>query len=108
MSLEHIESIGFLGIILEIVRFILMIKFFGKKPTETDWQNWQTRNLTNKGFTKWEEKDISYIEKAHNLRGTQDPVHRRFVRYWDFRSKYVPIGFVIFGLILQGIQMVFD
>ncbi len=108
MVLESYEIIGFAGIALEVFGFILMIKFYGKKPTDNNWQKWKTKNLVNKGFTRWEEKDVVDIEMAHTPKGATEPVHRGFVTYWNIRSKYAPLWFVIFGLVLQGIQLLVD
>jgi len=108
MVFESTEIINGIGIAAEILGFILMIKYYGKKPTESDWQNWKTRNLTNKGFEKWEEKDIGYIEMAHTPKGLTDPVHRRFVDYWGYKTRYIPLGLVIGGLFLQLLQLLVD
>ena len=108
MVLEQFETIGLIGIIFEISGFVLMIKFYGKKPTEDDWKNWKTRNLVNKGILTIEDKDKVTIEMANAPKGLKDDVHRGFVTYWNFISRYLPIGLVIFGLVLQGIQLLAD
>ena len=62
MVLESFEIIAVIGIACEIFGFILMIKYYGKKPTENNWKKWKTKHLINKGFERWEEKDVAYIE----------------------------------------------
>ena len=108
MTLEYFETIGFVGILFEIFGFILMIKFYNKKPAYGNWKNWQTKHLVNKGFEKYEEKDVAEIEMDHSPKGTSEPVHRGFVTHWHIQSKYLPLGSVIFGLALQGIQLLSD
>lgn len=108
MVLESPEIIGVIGIACEIFGFILMIKYYGKKPTENDWEKWKTRNLINKGFERYEEKDLTHIEMAHSPKGEPEPVHRGFDVYWKCKTKYAPLGLVIFGLSLQGIQLLAD
>jgi len=72
------KSIG-IGIGLEVFGFILMIKFYDKKPTERNWQNWRTKHLVNKGITRIEEKDMTSIVMDHSPKGLLEPVHQGFV-----------------------------
>lgn len=108
MVLESFEIIAVIGIACEIFGFILMIKYYGKKPTDNDWQKWKTKNLINKGYTKMKEKDLVDIDMAHTQKGAPEQVHRGFQIYWNYKTKYLPIGMVIFGLFLQAIQLIAD
>jgi len=108
MVLESFEIIAVIGIACEIFGFILMIMYYGKKPTENNWKKWKTKHLINKGFERYEEKDVAHIEMAHTPKGITEPVHRGFEVYWNYKTKYVPLGMVIFGLSLQGIQLIAD
>jgi len=45
---------------------------------------------------------------AHTQKGEPEPVHRGFEVYWNYKTKYVPLGMVIFGLSLQMIQLIAD
>jgi len=108
MILEYFEIIGLIGIACAILGFILMIKYRGKKPTDNDWQKWKTKHLINKGHTKMKAKDLVDIDMAYTPKGASEPVHRGFVTYWNFKSKYLPRGLVIFGLAVQGIQLLAD
>lgn len=108
MVLQSFEIIAVVGIACEIFGFILMIKYYGKKPTENDWQKWKTKNLINKGHTKMKDKDLVYIDMAHTPKGAPEPVHRGFEIYWNYKTKYLPLGTVIFGLSLQAIQLIAD
>lgn len=108
MVLQSFEIIAVIGIACEVFGFILMIKYYGKKPTDNDWQKWKTKNLINKGHTKMKEKDLVDIDMAHTPKGAPEPVHRGFQIYWNYKTKYLPLGMVIFGLFLQAIQLIAD
>ena len=85
-----------------------MIKYYGKKPTDNNWQKWRTKHLINKGHTRMKAKDLVDMDMAHTSKGAPEPVHRGFVTYWNIISRYLPIGLIIFGLALQGIQLLAD
>ena len=108
MVLVSSEIIGVIGIACEIFGFILMIKYYNKKPTENDWEKWKTKHLINKGITSIEEKYRATIEMDDTPKGLRESVHQGFVTSWNIRSRYLPIGLVIFGLALQGIQLLAD
>jgi len=108
MAFDQVEILSAIGIGAEIFGFILMIKYYGKKPTDRDWTNWKTRNLVNKGIKKIGEDDQTEMEFEKAPLGYREPVHRGFRRFWNYKTKYIPLGFVIGGLFLQGVQLIFD
>ena len=105
---EGYEFLAIIGISLEILGFILMIKLFSKIPTQQDVDNFNKKNhkrieaehpyyAPNKIVSV---RDVSGIDLGINL-----TVSEAFKQDWIFKTKTIPLFTVIFGLVLQGIQL---
>lgn len=82
------ELFSLVGIILEIIGFILLLKYYDP-PNQTQYLNWMTKNAQ-----KYEKKKIT-------------PTIELMISNWKFR-KQLGIYFVIFGLFGQILQIVID
>ena len=106
---EGYEFVGVIGIGLEIIGFILMIRLFNKAPTEQNVDNFNRKNQK-----KIEAKHPYYLpNKSVFLReisgdvysGLNVSVSEAFLQDWFFKTKSLPLFLVIFGLALQGVQL---
>jgi len=111
------QSYLVIGLILEFVGFILMTFLWGKIPTQTEWETWREKHRSY--FDDWyqmmmkqEAKIVYYM--IRNVRNTTDDtevvmryqkVPPKFDNMWKLKTKFFPISFVLFGLVLQLVQI---
>jgi len=106
---EGNEFVSVIGIFLEILGFILMIRLFNKAPMKAD-----VDNFNNKHRKRIEGKYPFYIpNKNVFLREVLRDVYsgmsvscsEAFLHHWSFKTKSLPLLLVIGGLFLQIIQL---
>ncbi len=103
------------GIVLEIIGFVLMNYRFKNLPTVADYNRWKEMNChTHVGWFRNADNfvsitldNVNVIEGITYKTGLYQKVPKQFKNYWRNRVKVAPIGFVIAGLILQGISTLF-
>lgn len=106
---EGNEFVSVIGIFLEILGFILMIRLFNKAPMKSD-----IDNFNNKNRKRIEAKFPLYLpNKNIFLREVPGSIHsgmntacsEAFLLDWVFKTKSLPLLLVIGGLFLQIIQL---
>lgn len=91
----------FFGIILQILGFILMLKYLNKEPTVFDAKKWIDRHKA--GHPEWCDDLIDIIIRK-GYPNITIPVPRKFYRSWKINHQ-IPIYLVIAGLALTMIQL---
>jgi uncharacterized membrane protein len=91
----------FVGIILQILGFVLMLKYLNKEPTAYDAKKWIDRHIA--GHPEWCKDLVEIIIRKGYPNITID-VPRKFYRSWKIVHQ-IPIFLNISGLILTAIQL---
>jgi len=109
---EGNEFVSVIGIFLEILGFVLMIRLFNKAPLKAD-----IDNFNNKHRIKIKAKYPYYIpNKNIFLREVSGDINsgmnaacsEAFLQDWVFKTKSVPLFLVIGGLFLQILQLLIN
>ncbi len=109
---EGNEFVSVIGIFLEILGFILMIRLFNKAPLKTD-----IDNFNNKHRIRIEAKYPFYLPSRNIfLREVFGDIHsglniscsEAFLHDWFFKTKSLPLLLVIGGLSLQILQLLIN
>ena len=98
---DHYIMLGILGITLEILGFVLLLKIpFNQKPTAKEANNWSNKyKISHPGWLTNTRKVV--LDERYE---TSIDVPNRF--YWEWTIKHqIPIYLVILGLVFQILQM---
>jgi len=103
-----LDGVALLGIGIEILGFILLIKFL-RRPTWTEYKKWLDNIPEHKKTEKfWKNTtiyhDVQKISEEDIASG--DNVNIGFLDYWKSRRE-LGISFVIIGLVFQMMQIIF-
>jgi len=106
--IESFEWIGIIGLILEIIGFIFMLKYYGRPFPREEYTKWEKEHV------KEDEKKSNFVEKSFTWREdfkiidwNKQPIHKKFWYNWLLKTK-VPIIMIIVGLAFQVIQIGLD
>lgn len=106
---EGYEFVSIIGIFLEILGFILMIRLFNKEPLKADIDNFNDKHhkrIVAKFPFYLPTKNIFLREVSGDAySGMNTSCSEAFLHHWFFKTKSLPLGLVIWGLILQIIQL---
>lgn len=109
------QWLAFAGIVFEIIGFILMAYKWNKIPRIADYQTWhEIHSIRHQDWFADSEnqvwidvEDVQIISRQTVKSKVYRQVPKQFISEWNWKTKYYPIGFVIFGLSLQGLSVLF-
>jgi len=112
--IESFEWIGISGIVLEILGFILLLKWFERTFPMDEYQIWREKHLKNEEDGH-EEKSKKFVYKSGEkfkkdggqIVWNNVAIHKKFWYVWILKTKS-PIIMVIVGLVFQVIQIGLD
>lgn len=97
------DIIGIFGICLEILGFLLMLKYYNRKLTAKAVHIWKEKNKI--GHPEWIDDTIK-IELSPEY-GSSLNVPKRFYFFWRLTNQ-TPIYIVIAGLAIQILQILYS
>ena len=103
--IEFFEWFAFVGIVLEIAGFILLLKYYGRPFPRREYDRWKARK-----FKEGEEpknvvtKSFEFEEGGTIIHWQNQPIDKGFYYRWLLKTKG-PILLVIAGLSFQLIQL---
>jgi hypothetical protein len=101
MLFTHSPVFSVIAILLQMTGFVLMIKYYDKKPKLQDIQKW-TDKYKIRYPEKYNPEILMQLEPTDMFSEIKSfyPVDKRFRRYWEIRRKS-PLFLILFGLFLQ-------
>ena len=116
--MAYYDILAISGIILEIWGFIWVLQYFRRSPPEASLMKWHEKYSPEVGRFEETPEHIEIIhmrmepDKEKESKGemptiTVRSVDKRFYNFWFTRETW-SIRLVVFGLILQGIQVTFS
>lgn len=112
VTLPIIEWVGVIGITMEIIGFLLLLKYKLRNFEFPEYKSWEKENSIDvkelKKSGNYKKQNFRWSEMGSNMVTalTDYPISQKFIQLWYLKTRG-PIFLVVIGLVFQIVQIVF-